>query len=107
MRHATGVATPCRLAAVNPRGCLCCSVEVARTSLCPSFSASTEITLSWPTVSAPAGNANVLDPVAHVPRKRPLIHAEHADGPPPVAQLSDAPLSPPLAMKCPRYQTSP
>ena len=77
-------------------------------SWCPSFSTSTETTLSRPAPTAPGGKAKVWDPEAdELAMKRPLIHAEQVEGAPPVAQSRLMPVSVPVAVKCPRYQTLP
>src|ERR1022692_2083614 len=76
----------------------------------PVFSTSTAITLSFPVRSAPAGNVNVAlvaPAAAFEPRKAPFSQTENA----PVGEMPSAarvtPVSVPVAVKCPRYQTKP
>jgi hypothetical protein len=70
------------------------------------FSSSTDITLSLPARSAPDGIVNERPPQPELPRYVPLSHAAQTPlGP--VAPLRDMEVSVPVAVKWPRYQTSP
>jgi hypothetical protein len=76
----------------------------------PVFSTRTAITLSWPGRSAAGGKLNVavVGPAAvFEPRNAPLSQTENA----PVGAMPSAvrvtPVSVPVAVKCPRYQTKP
>ena len=113
MRQLTGASEPTTEADSSPRGAFCASF-LPPSSLWPMLRTSTEMTLSWPAESRPAGSANVAlefwlpvaVPVRTVPRCVPLTHTCQAPARP-VPAVSASAVSLPVAVKCPRYQTSP
>src|SRR6202034_4733904 len=74
----------------------------------PVFSTKIAITLSWPAARIPDGHVNVCvcAPAAEPePRNAPFSHTEYAPVGAIPSTVSVAPVSDPVAVKCPRYQT--